>query len=99
MCFRINGLSHGPSGILSAVESVETQCVPGTEQAADMWTLTGVGVARRHAQVRVAAGRIQVEDLAGGTLVNGHNVTGRVKVEYPAAEQVGERTLVVEQKS
>jgi hypothetical protein len=48
--------------------------------------------------VRVAAGRIQVEDLAGGTLVNGHPITGRVEAEYPASVQVGELTLVVEQK-
>jgi predicted Ser/Thr protein kinase len=48
--------------------------------------------------VRVAAGRIEVEDLAGGTLVNGHPITGRIEAEYPASVQVGELTLVVEQK-
>jgi len=69
---------HGPSGILSTLESGETQFVLGTEQAADVWTIAGEGVAPRHALVRVAAGRIQVEDLAGGTLVNGlpHHGTG-----------------------
>ncbi len=90
---------HGPGGILSALESGETQFVLGTEHAADVWTLAGEGVAARHALVRVAAGRIQVEDLAGGTLVNGHPITGRVEAEYPASVQVGEVTLVVEQKS
>jgi serine/threonine protein kinase len=89
---------HGPSGILSTLESGETQFVLGTEQAADVWTIAGEGVAARHALVRVAAGRIQVEDLAGGTLVNGHPITGRVEAEYPASVQVGELTLVVEQK-
>ena len=89
---------HGPSGILSTLESGETQFVLGTEQAADVWTIAGEGVAARHALVRVAAGRIQVEDLAGGTLVNGHPITGRVEAEYPASVQVGEVTLVVEQK-
>jgi serine/threonine protein kinase/WD40 repeat protein len=90
---------HGPGGILSALESGETQFVLGTEQAADVWTIAGEGVAPRHALVRVAAGRIQVEDLAGGTLVNGHPIRGRVEAEYPASVQVGEVTLVVEQKS
>jgi hypothetical protein len=63
---------HGPSGILSTLEFRETQFVLGTELAADVWTIAGEGVAARHAMVRVAAGRIQVEDLAGGTLLNGH---------------------------
>ena len=74
---------HGPSGILSTLESGETQFVLGTEQAADVWTIAGEGVAARHALVRVAAGRIQVEDLAGGTLVNGHSITGRVEADGP----------------
>ncbi len=90
---------HGPGGILSTLESGETQFVLGTEQAADVWTIAGEGVAARHALVRVVAGRIQVEDLAGGTLVNGHPISGRVEAEYPASVQVGEVTLVVEQKS
>ena len=90
---------HGPSGILSTLESGETQFVLGTEQAGDVWTIAGEGVAPRHALVRIAAGRIEVEDLAGGTLVNGHPITGRVEAEYPASVQVGELTLVVEQKS
>jgi serine/threonine protein kinase len=89
---------HGPSGILSALESGETEFVLGAEQAADVWTIAGEGVAPRHALVRVAAGQIEVEDLAGGTLVNGHPITGRVEAEYPASVQVGEVTLVVEQK-
>jgi tRNA A-37 threonylcarbamoyl transferase component Bud32/tetratricopeptide (TPR) repeat protein len=90
---------HGPGGILSTLESGESQFVLGTEQAADVWTLAGEGVAARHALVRVAVGRIEVEDLVGGTLVNGHPITGRVEAEYPASVQVGEVTLVVEQKS
>ncbi len=89
---------HGPGGILSTLESGETQFVLGTEQASDLWTIAGEGVAPRHALVRIAAGRIEVEDLAGGTLVNGHPITGRVEAEYPASVQVGELTLVVEQK-
>ena len=41
---------------------------------------------------------LQVEDLGGGTLVNGHPITERVQVEYPASVQLGEVTLVVEAK-
>ena len=89
---------HGPGGILGTLESGETQFVLGTEQATDVWTIAGEGVAVRHALVRVAAGRIEVEDLAGGTLVNGHPITGLVEAEDPASVQVGEVTLVVEQK-
>ena len=83
---------------MGTLESGETQFVLGTEQATDVWTIAGEGVAVRHALVRVAAGRIEVEDLAGGTLVNGHPITGLVEAEYPASVQVGEVTLVVEQK-
>jgi serine/threonine protein kinase len=89
---------HAPAGILSTLESGETEFVLGTEQAADVWTVAGEGVAPRHALMRVATGRMQVEDLAGGTLVNGQPITGRVEAEYPASVQVGEVTLVVEQK-
>jgi serine/threonine protein kinase len=89
---------HGPGGILGTLDSGETQFILGTDQAAGMWTVAGEGVAARHALVRVAAGRIRVEDLAGGTLVNGHPIAGSVEAEYPASVQVGEVTLVVEQK-
>jgi hypothetical protein len=41
---------------------------------------------------------MQVEDLAGGTLVNGHPIEGQVQVGYPASVQVGDVTLVVEVK-
>jgi serine/threonine protein kinase len=64
-----------------------------------MFTVAAEGVMGRHAWVWIAEGRLQVEDLAGGTLVNGHPITGRVEAEYPASVQVGELTLVVEQKS
>ena len=89
---------HGPSGVLSSVDSTETQFVIGTETGSDMFTVAAEGVMGRHAWVWIAEGRLQVEDLAGGTLVNGHPITGRVEAEYPASVQVGELTLVVEQK-
>jgi len=76
---------HGPSGILSTVDSGETQFVIGTEEAADVFTIIGDEVAARHAWVWLAAERMQVEDLGGGTLVNGHPITERVEVEYPAS--------------
>jgi len=87
---------YGPSGLLGTFESGETQFVLGSEKAADVWTLQGEGVAARHAWVSLGDVRMQVEDLGGGTLVNGHEVEGRVEVEYPASVQVGEVTLVVE---
>ena len=89
---------HGPSGILSTVDSGETQFVIGTQEAADVFTVTGDDVAARHAWVWLADERMQVEDLGGGTLVNGHPITERVEVEYPASVQVGSITLVVEEK-
>jgi serine/threonine protein kinase/formylglycine-generating enzyme required for sulfatase activity len=89
---------HGPSGILSTVDSGETQFVIGTEEAADVFTIAGDDVAPRHAWVWLADARMQVEDLGGGTLVNGHPIEGRVEVEYPASVQVGSITLVVEEK-
>ncbi len=89
---------HSPSGILSTVDSGETQFVIGTHEAADVFTISGEGVAPRHAWVWLADARMQVEDLGGGTLVNGHPITERVEVEYPASVQVGSITLVVEEK-
>jgi len=89
---------HGPSGILSTVDSGETQFVIGTEEAADVFAISGDEVAARHAWVWLAGERMQVEDLGGGTLVNGHPITERVEVEYPASVQVGSITLVVEEK-
>ncbi len=89
---------HGPSGVLSTLDSGETQFVIGTEEASDVLTIIGDDVAARHAWVWVADERIQVEDLGGGTLVNGHPITERVEVQYPASVQVGSITLVVKEK-
>jgi serine/threonine protein kinase len=47
----------------------------------------------------IAEGGMQVEGLAGGTLVNGHPIEGLVEAEYPASVQVGKVTLVVEVKA
>ena len=89
---------HGPNGILSTFDSGETQFVIGTEEAANVFTVSGDDVAARHAWLWLAAERIQVDDLGGGTLVNGHPITERVEVEYPASVQMGSLTLVVEEK-
>jgi serine/threonine protein kinase len=89
---------HGPGGILSRSDSKAAHFVLGTESAADVLTVVGDGVAPRHAWVRIAEGRMQVEDLAGGTLVNGRPIEGRVELEYPASVRVGELTLVVDVK-
>jgi serine/threonine protein kinase/WD40 repeat protein len=90
---------HGPGGILSQFDSQEAQFVLGTQEASDVLRVSGEGVAPRHAWLWITEGRMHVEDIAGGTLVNGHPITGRVEAEYPASVQVGELTLVVEQKS
>ncbi len=63
-----------------------------------MWTIAGVGIAARHALVRVAAGRIRIENPAGGTPVNSHPITGRVEADCAVSVQVGELTLMVELK-
>ena len=85
---------HGPGGVLGRSESPEAQFVLGSADAIDVLRISGEGVAPRHAWVWITAGRMQVEDLAGGTLVNGHPVEGRVEVESPASVQAGAVTLV-----
>ena len=90
---------HGLGGIISHFDSPEAQFVLGTEEAPDVLSVTGEGIAPRNAWVWIAEGRMQVEDLAGGTLVNGHPIAGRVEAEYPASVQVGDVTLVVEVKA
>ena len=86
-------------GILSQTDSQEAVFVLGTENAPDVLTVSGDGVAPRHARVWIAKGRMQVEDLAGGTLVNGHPIEGRVEMGYPASVQMGELTVLVELKA
>ena len=87
---------HGPSGIISKVDTGESQFVVGTETASDVFTVVCEGVMPRHAWVWISEAGMQVEDLGGGTLVNGYRITERVQVEYPASVQVGELTLVIE---
>ena len=60
---------HGPAGILSAVDTGESQFVIGTETASDVFTVVGDGVKARHAWVWIGEAGMQVEDLGGGTLV------------------------------
>ena len=66
-----------------------------TQQVADVWTFAGEEGAARHALVQATVCLIQVEDIAGGALVNGHRIAGRVEAGYPAAVQVGEVTPVL----
>jgi len=89
----------GSSGILSQVDSQEAQFVLGTEEAPDVLSVSGEGIAPRHAWVRILEGGMQIEDLAGGTLVNGHPIERPVEVAYPASVQVGDVTLVVERRA
>lgn len=90
---------HGPSGVLSTFETGEAQFVLGSETATDVYTVSGNGVAPRHAWLWITPDNLQVEDIAGGTLVNGYPISGRVEAVYPASVQIGETTLVVEEKS
>ena len=89
---------HGPAGVISSVDTGESQFVIGTETASDVFTVHGDGVTGRHAWVWISEAGLQVEDLVGGTLVNGYQINERVQVEYPASVQVGEVTLVIETK-
>jgi serine/threonine protein kinase/formylglycine-generating enzyme required for sulfatase activity len=90
---------HGPAGIVSTVDTGESQFVIGAETASDVFTVNGKGVMPRHAWVWISEAGLQVEDFAGGTLVNGYQINERVQVEYPASLQVGEMTLVIEVKA
>ena len=90
---------HGPSGILGSVDTAESQFVVGTETASDVFTVSGEEVAERHAWVWISEAGLQVEDLGGGTLVNGYQINERVQVEYPASVQLGELTLVIAVKA
>ena len=90
---------HGPSGVISTVDTSESQFVIGTETANDVFTIHGDGVMPRHAWVWISEAGLQVEDLGGGTLVNGYQINELVQVECPASVQVGELTLVIEVKA
>ena len=90
---------HGPTGVISTVDTGESQFVIGTETASDVFTVHGDGVMPRHTWVWIGEAGLQVEDLGCGTLVNGYQITERVQVEYPARVQVGELTLVIEVKA
>ena len=84
--------------MLSTVDTGESQFVIGTETASDVFTVNGEAIAPRHASVWISETGLQVEDLGGGTLVNGYQINERVQVEVPASVQVGEVTLVIEVK-
>ena len=45
---------HGPSGIISTVDTGESQFVVGTETASDVFTVHGEGVVARHAWVWIS---------------------------------------------
>ena len=90
---------HRPSGVISTVETGESQFVIGAETASDVFTVNGEGIAARHAWVWIGEAGLQVEDLGGGTVVNGYQITERVQFDYPASVQLGEVTLVIEFKA
>lgn len=57
---------HGPSGIVHTLETGESEFVLGAETGPDVFSVTGEGVAARHAWVSIGGTGLQVEDLAGG---------------------------------
>jgi hypothetical protein len=59
---------HGPAGIISTVDTAESQFVIGTETASDVFAIQGDGIAPRHAWVRISEAGLQVEDLGGGKI-------------------------------
>jgi hypothetical protein len=71
---------YGSSGIISTVDTSESQFVIGTETANDVFTIHGDGVMPRHAWVWISEAGLQVEDLGGGTLVNGYHINERVQM-------------------
>ena len=90
---------HGPAGVISSVDTGESQFVIGTETASDVFTVQGEDIMPRHAWVWISEVGLQAEDLGGGTLVNGYQISERVQVEYPASVQVGEVTSVIEARA
>lgn len=56
---------HGPSRIISTIDTGESQVVIGTETASDVFTVNGDGVTGRHAWVWISEASLQVKDLGG----------------------------------
>jgi hypothetical protein len=86
---------YGPAGVISTVDTGESKFVVGTETASDVFTVNGEGVTERHAWVWISEAGLHVEDLGGGTLVNGYQINERVQVEYPASVQVSDVCEVI----
>ena len=90
---------HDPSGVVSRADTPESPFFIGTDTGADVFTIAGEGVIGRHARVWIGETGLQVEDLGGGTLVNGHLITERVQVEYPVQINIAAFNLVIEEKA
>jgi len=87
------------SGVVAQFESSEIQFVLGTGRAEGIYTIGGEGVAPRHAWLWISGRGLQVEDLAGGALVNGEYIQERVQVSYPVRVQLGEVSVSIEVKA
>jgi len=57
---------HGPAGSSHSIDIEESEFVLGAETGPDVFSVTGEGVAARHAWVSIGGAGLQVEDLAGG---------------------------------
>jgi hypothetical protein len=52
---------HGPLGVISTVDTGESQFVVGTGTASDVFTVHGEGVVERHAWVWISEAGLQLE--------------------------------------
>jgi hypothetical protein len=62
---------EGARGVIGTVDTLESQFVIGTEAGSNVFTVHCKGAAKRHAWIWVNGAGLQVEDLGGGTRVNG----------------------------
>lgn len=86
----------GPAGILATVHVDDSELTFGSASSGDVFTLDGQGIAPRQARVVFGEHSLLVEDLAGGTIVNGSVIDGSVTVDYPARLTMSEMTIVIE---
>ena len=63
-------------------------------------TIQDEQISSRHAAILLGPDSLEVEDLGSrlGTRVNGYDIEGRVQVEYPAALQLGEYEILIEER-
>ena len=79
---------HGPAGVISTVDTGESQFVIGTETASDVFTVQGEGVTARHAWVWISEARIRgqgIDPVRGVSKVTGKEWRLPTNAEWEAA--------------